>query len=205
MKTEMLITVAPLAAILLVGCSHRGQVAAKAPMTHHMTPASGSVSQQRRAAPDVDEAAEPEAVEVMTTGVALEPSLAEACGVSLPEAFFEFDSSKLEPQAPKTLDLFVNCLSSGPLQGTDIKLVGRTDPRGSDAYNMKLGMSRAEAVAGYLERHGIDAGTITVDSDGKTGALDIRQAYPYERRVDIRRAEPEEEETAEISSVEVEP
>ena len=68
---------------------------------------------------------------------------------------------------------------------------------------MKLGMSRAESVAKYLEQHGISADTIDIDSEGKTGALDIRQAYPYERRVDIRRANPET--TTEISDTVVEP
>jgi peptidoglycan-associated lipoprotein len=124
------------------------------------------------------------------TGITVERSLAEACKVPLPETFFEFDSAKLEPQAPYALDSIAKCLSTGPLQGQDVLLVGRADPRGSTEYNVKLGMSRAESVAQYLESHGVNANQITLDSEGKTAALPIHQAYPFERRVDIRRAWP---------------
>ena len=64
------------------------------------------------------------------TGITVERSLAEACKVPLPETFFEFDSAKLEPQAPYALDSIAKCLSTGPLQGQDVLLVGRADPRG---------------------------------------------------------------------------
>ena len=115
MNTELLMAVVPLAASLLVGCAHRDQVPAEAPKTPQMTPASGVASEQRREAPRPSQSVEPtdDSVEVTTTAITIEPSLAEACGVSLPEAFFEFDSSQLEPQTPATLDKFVTAYHRG--------------------------------------------------------------------------------------------
>ena len=127
---------------------------------------------------------------VTTTGVGVEPSLAQACNVKLPEAFFEFDATKPEAPAPKTLDAIAVCLTTGPLRGERLRLVGHADPRGTDAYNTKLGLSRAESVAKYLEHHGIGADRIIVETHGAEHALAIPQAYPFDRRVDIERAQP---------------
>ena len=147
-----------------------------------MTPAAGRRSEQARAAP------EGEVEVIMLTGIGVEPSLSEACNIDVPEVFFEFDASKLEAPAPKTLDGIVSCLTTGPLRAEGVRLIGHTDPSGTDAYNEKLGLSRAESVGKYLEHHGIGKDRIIVETGGAEHALDIPRVYPFDRRVDIDRA-----------------
>lgn len=43
---------------------------------------------------------------------------------------------------------------------TDIRVSGHTDSTGSREYNQKLSQLRAESVADYLERHGVEPGRI---------------------------------------------
>ena len=47
------------------------------------------------------------------------------------------------------------------------RLEGHADERGSDAYNVALGMRRAQAAKQYLVDHGIDASRIDVTSYGE--------------------------------------
>ena len=53
-----------------------------------------------------------------------------------------------------------------------IRVVGHADERGSDEYNLALGMRRAVAAKDYLVRLGIDAGRIDVASLGEEVPLD---------------------------------
>ena len=46
--------------------------------------------------------------------------------------------------------------------------VGHTDSVGTDAYNLRLGMRRAEAVKQYLVSQGLEAGRIYSDTKGET-------------------------------------
>ena len=124
---------------------------------------------------------------VSVTGVFLDPSLATACGIPVvPEAYFAYDSAKIEPGDNILLHEVANCLTTGPLRGRSVELRGHTDPRGSEGYNEKLGMSRAATVGDYLSQHGVAPETITVKSAGEAGAApETPSDWPYERRVDI--------------------
>ena len=155
----------------------------ESPSEPGMTPAAGKRSEQVRAAPQGD-------VEVITlTGIGVEPSLAQACGIAVPEAFFEFDATQPESPNTTTLDKVATCLTTGALQGKPVRLVGHADPRGTDAYNRKLGRSRAESIAKFLEERGVARDRIVVETHGAEHALDIPRAYPFDRRVDIERAD----------------
>jgi peptidoglycan-associated lipoprotein len=123
------------------------------------------------------------------TGVNIDPSLLSACGLPSANAFFEFDSAQVKADDQNTLHLVGQCLSTGPLQGQRIEIVGHTDPRGTDEYNYQLGKSRAHSVSAYLSGHGVGAGNISVTSFGESlsSATDER-GWSYERRVDIRLA-----------------
>lgn len=189
MNTRKLTVILPMFASLAMGYACGGrQDRSEEPSSETMMPAAGPATDRPRASSAEDQGSKRSTV-VMMTGVAIERSLAEACGVAMPATFFEFDSSNLQAPAPNTLDEIAECLKSGPLQGEEIMLVGRTDPRGTDQYNMELGMSRAEAVAQYLERQGVSRDRLRVDSIGEREALEIPQTYAIERRVDIRRAD----------------
>jgi OOP family OmpA-OmpF porin len=47
-------------------------------------------------------------------------------------------------------------------------VVGHTDSVGTDDYNLKLGMRRAEAVKQYLTSQGVEASRVYSDSKGKS-------------------------------------
>lgn len=50
---------------------------------------------------------------------------------------------------------------------TNIKVIGFTDDKGTNTYNLQLGEKRAEAVKKYLVEQGLDAGLITVETKGE--------------------------------------
>ncbi len=70
---------------------------------------------------------------------------------------YEFDSAELNVEAKIVLDELIPTLSNSEA----ITLEGWTDSKGSAAYNEKLSLRRAEAVAAYLVQMGIPAEKIT--------------------------------------------
>jgi outer membrane protein OmpA-like peptidoglycan-associated protein len=146
-------------------------------------------AEERKALPparDVEAGAAAE-MPVEITGVFIDVPLATACGIPLePEAYFEFDSSRIEPEDNILLRRVAECLTTGPLRDRKVELRGHTDPRGSTEYNDKLGMSRAESVAEFLATLGVDPEGIVVRSAGEAGAApEAPSDWPYERRVDV--------------------
>ena len=66
-----------------------------------------------------------------------------------------------------------------------IRVVGHADDRGSDEYNLALGMRRATAAKDFLVRIGVDAGRIEVASLGEEVPLDAsatESAWAMNRR-----------------------
>src|SRR5258708_32381473 len=90
------------------------------------------------------------------SAVRISDEIVKACGISEPDAYFAFDSSNLRPDDARVIDLVVKCFVSGPLKGRTIKLVGHADPRGGSDYNLTLGQSRADSVAGFMLGRGMD-------------------------------------------------
>ena len=78
------------------------------------------------------------------------------------------------------------CVTTGPLQGKDLELVGYADPRGTDEYNKELGLMRAESVAKCLRDHGVELTQIEINSMGEKEASSDASEWPLDRRVDIR-------------------
>jgi outer membrane protein OmpA-like peptidoglycan-associated protein len=79
---------------------------------------------------------------------------------------FKFGQSALPDTAKARLDEVVNQLKANP-NGAFIEVEGYTDSRGPKAYNMQLGLQRAEAVKRYLyEQHQIPLHRISVISYG---------------------------------------
>jgi peptidoglycan-associated lipoprotein len=99
---------------------------------------------------------------------------------------FSVDDSDLGDQDRAVLDQIATCVTSGPLQGRALVLVGRADPRGESDYNMALGQRRASSVSQYLGQLGVDSGKIDESSRGNldaTGTSD--ETWQLDRRVDI--------------------
>jgi flagellar motor protein MotB len=108
----------------------------------------------------------------------------ETCGG--PDPFFSFDSSKADTEDQETMKNLVFCMKQGPLVGKSITVTGRTDPRGTEEYNEKLGLERAERVKRYLVSKGIDPARVKTKSVGKDGADPLPKDWPSDRRVDIQ-------------------
>lgn len=81
------------------------------------------------------------------------------------DAFFDFDKATLKPDGKAKLDDLASKL--GALNLEVIIAVGHTDSVGSDAYNQKLSIRRAEAVKGYLVNKGVDAKRIYTEGKGE--------------------------------------
>jgi len=81
------------------------------------------------------------------------------------DAFFDFDKAVLKPEGQSKLDGLV-----GQIKGITLEVViavGHTDSVGSDAYNQKLSLRRAEAVKAYMVSKGIEANRVYTEGKGK--------------------------------------
>ena len=102
------------------------------------------------------------------------------------DAFFDFDKSVLKPEGKAKLDDLV-----GKVQDINLEVViavGHTDSIGTDAYNQKLSVRRAEAVKAYLVSKGIEKNRVYTEGKGeKQPVADNRTAEgrAKNRRVEI--------------------
>jgi peptidoglycan-associated lipoprotein len=101
-----------------------------------------------------------------------------------PSPSFMFDSAKGSKSEP-TMQTLANCMISGPLKGKNIRLTGHTDPRGSEAYNDKLGLERAERVKKYLVAQGVDGERIQTASLGEDASSADADLWPRDRHVQV--------------------
>ena len=109
-----------------------------------------------------------------------------ACGIAAADAFFPFDSSRLEKKDIKPLNDVATCFTTGPMKGRTMKLVGHADPRGAAEYNMTLGQARADAVQKYLINKGVAQSSVQSTSRGAMDATGTDEAgWARDRRVDI--------------------
>ena len=78
---------------------------------------------------------------------------------------FDFDRYVIRPDARSKLDDLV-----GKLRGANLEVViavGHADRIGSDAYNMKLSVRRADSVKAYLVSKGIAANRVYTEGKGE--------------------------------------
>jgi peptidoglycan-associated lipoprotein len=79
--------------------------------------------------------------------------------------YFDFDASAILDADKPVLDRKAGVLGANkPIR---IRIEGNTDERGSDEYNLALGMRRAAAAKLYLTQHGIDGTRIETASYGE--------------------------------------
>jgi OOP family OmpA-OmpF porin len=81
------------------------------------------------------------------------------------DAFFDFDKAVLKPAGQASLDDLAGKLKDINLEV--IIAVGHTDSIGTDAYNQKLSVRRAEAVKAYLQSKGVEANRIYTEGKGE--------------------------------------
>ena len=99
---------------------------------------------------------------------------------------FDYDQDGLLPEDRDVLDHVATCLTSGPLKGQKVKLVGRADPRGTAEYNLGLGSRRSESVVQYLRRLGVEPRQLTATTRGDIDARgQDESSWRQDRRVDL--------------------
>ena len=105
------------------------------------------------------------------------------------EGGFKLGKADLPDDVRAKLDELANKLKADPA-GNYIEIEGHTDSTGPDAYNMKLGEERAEAVRNYLhDQHGIALNRMQVISYGETKPVEDNKTKDHRaqnRRVVIK-------------------
>jgi outer membrane protein OmpA-like peptidoglycan-associated protein len=91
---------------------------------------------------------------------------------------FETASAILSPIGSKAAEELLQVLRHQPPK--QVTIVGHTDERGGDAYNLRLSEERAKTVKRYLQEHGI-AAEITAIAKGKREPLAIENASGFTR------------------------
>lgn len=94
---------------------------------------------------------------------------------------FEFDSTALDQPMREALDRLAAALHA--YSWIQVRLVGHTDPRGPQAYNVRLARERAQAVADYLMKQGVPAVRLELEGAGGSERNGVPEALA--RRVDI--------------------
>jgi OOP family OmpA-OmpF porin len=82
------------------------------------------------------------------------------------KSLFDFDRSVVKPEGQAALNQLVAKLRTVTVEV--VIAVGHTDSVGTDNYNLKLGMRRAEAVKQYLTSQGVEAARVYTDSKGES-------------------------------------
>ena len=103
----------------------------------------------------------PPGAEVVRTAEGIQVILDEESDVR-----FEYDKSDLTAQAKTNIDKLVNIFNEYP--NTNILVVGYTDSRGSDAYNLGLSERRANSVVNYLKGKGISSNRLNAIGEGES-------------------------------------
>ncbi len=103
------------------------------------------------------------------------------------DAFFDFDKSVLKPDAKAKLSDLVDKTKAVSLEV--IIAVGHTDIVGSDRYNQKLSIARAEAVKSFLVGQGIERNRVY--TEGKGSKQPVADNKTAEGRAKNRRVEVE--------------
>lgn len=100
---------------------------------------------------------------------------------------FDFDKSAIRPDSRPVLDEAVDVLKENP--NVRISVEGHTDDIGSELYNEKLSVRRAEAVFRYLVNHGIAPERMEVVGYGESRPVadnSTESGRAQNRRVELR-------------------
>ena len=102
------------------------------------------------------------------------------------DVLFDFDKSVIKPEGRSKLDDI-----SAKAKGVNLEVViaiGHADSTGSDAYNQRLSVRRAESVKAYLVSKGVEANRVYTEGKGEKQPVadnKTRDGRAKNRRVEI--------------------
>jgi OOP family OmpA-OmpF porin len=102
------------------------------------------------------------------------------------DVHFDFDKATLKPAGKAKLDDLA--AKVGGMNLEVVIAIGHADEIGSDAYNMKLSVRRAEAVKAYLVSKSIEANRVYTEGKGKRQPIasnKTKEGRAKNRRVEI--------------------
>jgi len=102
------------------------------------------------------------------------------------DVLFDFDKSVLKTEGKNKLDDLANKVKSINLEV--VIAIGHTDSIGSDAYNQKLSVRRAESVKAYLVSKGVEPNRIYTEGKGEkqpVASNKTKDGRQKNRRVEI--------------------
>jgi peptidoglycan-associated lipoprotein len=126
------------------------------------------------------------AEEARRAAEAAERARANARAILEQMVFFDFDESRIRPDAESVLRQKVDVLRASP--DVRLRMEGHADERGSVEYNLALGNRRAESVRQFLIQHGLSGDRFTTTSYGEERPLVNRSdeaAWAQNRRVEF--------------------
>ena len=115
--------------------------------------------------------------------VAPQPSEADLFAKNVKDLFFDFNKANVRPDEVPVANSDAQFLDQHP----DIKIMveGHCDDRGSEEYNIALGVNRADTLKQSLEQQGVSADRINTISYGKEKPFctaDNEQCWQQNRR-----------------------
>ncbi len=99
---------------------------------------------------------------------------------------FDFDSDRIRSDAAANLNELARSLNKFP--NSDLLIVGHTDSKGEDAYNLNLSQRRANAASAYLQAQGVPANRLRTSGRGESEPVssnDSEAGMQQNRRVEI--------------------
>jgi peptidoglycan-associated lipoprotein len=115
-----------------------------------------------------------------------EAALANARAILEQRVHFEYDQSRITPEAESLLRQKVAILRASP--AVQIRLEGHADERGSVEYNQALGNRRAQSVLDFFTQNGVAGGGYQTTSFGEERPIAMGQnesAWAQNRRVEF--------------------
>jgi outer membrane protein OmpA-like peptidoglycan-associated protein len=87
------------------------------------------------------------------------------------KVYFSFDSAMLDPRSTELLREIASALRSDDLMRQRFVVEGHTDAVGGSSYNDRLSLQRADAVVGFLSRHGVPSERLSSKGFGSRDLL----------------------------------
>ena len=105
-------------------------------------------------------------------------------GCRIEAVYFDFESSDLSGGTRDQLQSIANCVRERHV--AHLQIVGNTDPRGTEEYNLALGDRRARSVRDYLVSLGVNRAALGVTSQGEEMAHGTEESsWARDRRTDF--------------------